>query len=609
MSIPTASRVYGYNQAAWQGTNVCAFDDDEVKTSCARVDANGNFRIDRLWTGADYRFLFDTTTTEYDTIAFSWLGGNSLQTATKYLANGQTIPYPSIVSAVRITGNVSSHQPVNASFGYVSVKFHNAQGQVVQTVRPDDTGVYSSVALPPGSYVVSALDWGNSNPEVFSPGSFAFANATPISLTAGQSRANVNFNLLTSLSSSPQPLILGQGGFGQTLSVQTGSWDNGATLQIQWLRDGVAISGANSSTYLVGIADIGRPVSVSVRGALPGYITTTTTSSAITPAALAAKVPEFGATTSNSTGFSLQITNYDSAYSWSAVSSAGGTVSISNAGLVQVSGLGPGVGSSITVTTSRTGYSAGSATNSSGSSLAGSALVPEFGATTSNSTGFSLQITNFDSAFSWSAVSSAGGTVSISNAGLVQVSGLGPGVGSSITVTTSRTGYFGGTASSPLFAALPAAQSAISSEIQDPSRGNVVLLFEKLKQDSQVAKDLAAAVKLESEAKNASPFTILALSETQIGLLAPRVFAELPIYALRIFSSRQIATFSVKQFRAIPPNKIWALNPSAVRGISSMMLSKLSAQQLRGLTDSQVKAFSRSQLSMLNAKQLRALRG
>jgi hypothetical protein len=236
-------------------------------------------------------------------------------------------------------------------------------------------------------------------------------------------------------------------------------------------------------------------------------------------------------------------------------------------------------------------------------------LVPEFGTSIANSTGFSLQISNFDAAYSWSAVSSAGGVVSISNAGLVQVSGLGSGVSSSLTVSTSRSGYSGGSAVIPFSTTVPPPQPSISGGLEDSGQEKFVLMIEKLKQDAQATKDSAVVAAVVLGAKNVSPFKILALSDIQITQLPAKVFAELPSYALQIFNSRQVSRFNVDQFRSIPPNKIWALRSSAVRGISAMILSKLSVQQLRGLTESQIKVLSRSQLSLLTGKQLRALKG
>lgn len=76
------------------------------------------------------------------------------------------------------------------------------------------------------------------------------------------------------------------------------------------------------------------------------------------------------------------------------------------------------------------------------------ALKPIFGGATSTSSGFTFQISNYDSAYSWTGSATSGGSVTISSSGLVTVSSLASGSSSTVTITTTRTGY--GTASTSL---------------------------------------------------------------------------------------------------------------------------------------------------------------
>lgn len=80
-----------------------------------------------------------------------------------------------------------------------------------------------------------------------------------------------------SLSLTPLPAVSGATTFGQTLTVQTGTWDSGVTLTYQWLRGGVAISGATSQTYTLGLTDVGSRISLAVTGSKTGYNSVTTT--------------------------------------------------------------------------------------------------------------------------------------------------------------------------------------------------------------------------------------------------------------------------------------------------------------------------------------------
>ena len=73
-------------------------------------------------------------------------------------------------------------------------------------------------------------------------------------------------------------------------------------------------------------------------------------------------------------------------------------------------------------------------------------LAATFGTPTTIANGFTVQITNYLDAFTWSGTATASGSVSISGSGLVTVTGVAPSTSSTATITTSRTGYPGATA-------------------------------------------------------------------------------------------------------------------------------------------------------------------
>jgi titin len=165
-------------------------------------------------------------------------------------------------------------------------------------------------------------------------------------------------------------------------------------------------------------------------------------SSAVIPTG-AALTSTFASPSSTADGFTVQVSNHDSDYTYAATTTAG-SVSISNAGLVTVTGLTPGQSATVTITTSRTGYAGGSA-DVSGTATTGAALTSTFASPSSTADGFTVQVSNHDSDYTYAATTTAG-SVSISNAGLVTVTGLTPGQSATVTITTSRTGYAGGSA-------------------------------------------------------------------------------------------------------------------------------------------------------------------
>ncbi len=89
---------------------------------------------------------------------------------------------------------------------------------------------------------------------------------------------------------------------------------------------------------------------------------TAVTSNRLTVTANAALTPTFGTPTATADGFTVQISNYDAAFTWGGSATASGSVSISGTGLVTVTGVAPGTSSTATITTARTGYTSGSAT-------------------------------------------------------------------------------------------------------------------------------------------------------------------------------------------------------------------------------------------------------
>ena len=87
--------------------------------------------------------------------------------------------------------------------------------------------------------------------------------------------------------------------------------------------------------------------------------TATASGSATTGAAL---TPTFSTGAGTASGFTVQIANHSISYTWAGSATSGGTVSISVSGLVTVTGITPGAFSAVTITTTRTGYTSGTAT-------------------------------------------------------------------------------------------------------------------------------------------------------------------------------------------------------------------------------------------------------
>ena len=88
-------------------------------------------------------------------------------------------------------------------------------------------------------------------------------------------------------------------------------------------------------------------------------------------------------------------------------------------------------------------------------------LIPTFGASEQIPGGYSVQISNYDSNFRWYAKDCLRGRVSISETGLIEVTGLKADQVSSVTVKTTRRGYAAGIATSEQITAAPTVYSVM----------------------------------------------------------------------------------------------------------------------------------------------------
>lgn len=224
---------------------------------------------------------------------------------------------------------------------------------------------------------------------------------------------------------------------------------DGFTVEILNYADPEEIAWSASATA-DGTASIGEDGVLTVTGLNPGTestATVTTTqaghvagSATVTASSItgAARNPSFGVATSINGGFTVQITNYDAVnYTWNGSATNSGSVAISDSGLVTVSGLGDGVDSMLTVVTTRTGYFDG--TNAIGGQALEAAKNPTFGTPTRTADGFTVQITNYDNTFEWSAsATNTSNAVTVSGAGLVTVTGVEPSTASTVTVSTTK---------------------------------------------------------------------------------------------------------------------------------------------------------------------------
>jgi hypothetical protein len=190
------------------------------------------------------------------------------------------------------------------------------------------------------------------------------------------------------------------------------------------------------SASLVGTGISGTPTSCSSAPGAPTIGTATATGT------ITATV-SFTAPTSNGGSTILSYTATSSPGSITA------TLTQATSGTISVTGLSPSTSYTFTITALNSvgASSASAASNSITTSAALAAgIAPLFTSASSYDGRFTVQITDFDPAFTYS-VSSNAGQASINATGLVTVTGLSPDQSVTVTVTTTRTGYASGSGS------------------------------------------------------------------------------------------------------------------------------------------------------------------
>ena len=168
---------------------------------------------------------------------------------------------------------------------------------------------------------------------------------------------------------SSAPSISGTARAGLTLTAANGTWSNSPTAYSYQWKSAASSSGtysdianANSSTYVLTANDIDRYIKVSVtaRNSSGASGASLSNATAVVTTYLDGTAPVLSSATSTDDGFTFVISNYSASYAYTATTTSG-SVTLTEANGV-VSGLRANGSATVTVTSSRAGYSTLSAT-------------------------------------------------------------------------------------------------------------------------------------------------------------------------------------------------------------------------------------------------------
>ncbi|MDQ1552734.1 MAG: hypothetical protein QOD50_2156, partial [Actinomycetota bacterium] len=186
-----------------------------------------------------------------------------------------------------------------------NILLYSTDGSFVTQWNSDESGNYTISNLAAGTYLIDFAGQGDTTdfiPQWWRNKSTE-ATATPITVRAGQTKANIDVVLATSTLKAATPKISGAAKVGHTLTAKPGKWGPGTvTFTYRWSRSGTAIAGATGSTYVPTNADAASTIAVTVTGSKSGYTTQSVSSAsttAVTGGTLTTAVPTLTGTTTH----------------------------------------------------------------------------------------------------------------------------------------------------------------------------------------------------------------------------------------------------------------------------------------------------------------------
>ncbi len=130
------------------------------------------------------------------------------------------------------------------------------------TVKPGAVATFGFAITVPAD-ATPGTEWIEHFAPVTSAGSWMLLNEALIDVAA---------SALPDFAARPRPTISGVVAEGEQLTANVGSWSPmPESFSYQWYRDGVAIAGADQSTFVLGSADVGTAITVEVTATATGF--------------------------------------------------------------------------------------------------------------------------------------------------------------------------------------------------------------------------------------------------------------------------------------------------------------------------------------------------
>lgn len=256
--------------------------------SFSGVETDGSYRLDGLGAGS-YRVeaVDDSTCSESGRIdsapAYSG-GGDDLDTAGDVVVtNGGTasgVNLSLFPGGGGLEGRLLGRDGEDA-IGLVPTLFTQSDGvwTKYRSYEPSDEHGYRVPAVRTGTYRLGFVDPEGVLPTEFWGGD-TVEEARTVTVDRGQDLEHVDIRLGERfISSQTRPSVTGSPVVGAALTANPGTYSpSDVGVDYRWLANGVAISGATSSTFVPGAAQVGRTLSVRVTASADGHAAVETVS-------------------------------------------------------------------------------------------------------------------------------------------------------------------------------------------------------------------------------------------------------------------------------------------------------------------------------------------
>ena len=254
---------------------------------------------------------------------------------------------------------------------YVSSSLNRGNGATVSVVTPASNPASLPTIYASLTTSVCTVNESTGTITIVTAGTCNLTASTVGSLLSDQDQMSRTLTIsgLFPPAVSSAPTISGTVRAGLTLSATNGTWSNTPTSYLyQWKSASTSggtysdIANANSSAYELVSGDVGRYLKVSVVASNSSGASSASLSSATAVVAtfLDGLTPVLSTATATNDGFTFSITNYSASYTFTATTTSG-SVSVTGANGV-VTGLSANGTATVTVTSSRAGYTTLSAT-------------------------------------------------------------------------------------------------------------------------------------------------------------------------------------------------------------------------------------------------------